>query len=207
MSNSNDSALAFCLSSYASDAKVRIETETVKVRIAKPIGGSRDAKDDGSRAAPKNDLPAPKSIEANFKVGTLNGSQFLVAMRRASTRDSQIAAIASYIGYNSTQPFGEQDSAARAAAQREIRPATALAFPFSRGTVSKGGSSVAGEPDHASKHRANLEARERLAVDTMLLHEATANAATAENAKELYRGLAQVERERLVQIRADIASL
>jgi hypothetical protein len=180
---------------------VRIETETVKVRIAKPIGGSRDAKDDGSRAAPKNDLPAPKSIEANFKVGTLNGSQFLVAMRRASTRDSQIAAIASYIGYNSTQPFGEQDSAARAAAQREIRPATALAFPFSKG------GSVAGEPDHASKHRANLEARERLAVDTMLLHEATANAATAENAKELYRGLAQVERERLVQIRADIASL
>ena len=200
MSNSLDSALAFCLASYSpsGDAAPKV-VATVKV-VKNPIK-THIVVESGEVAAPANKLPPPVSMVLPPS-GTLDAKSFLVAMRRAKSRDESIAAIAAYIGYDGKVPFGTQDSRARDQAKREINPPKAEAFK--RSVIPSVMGYVAGAPDHSERAHQNLLARERHAVNMMLDHDKASNEAKTDQERTLYAGLALVERERLIQIRKDL---
>jgi len=208
MSNPLDtsSALSFLLASYTRSAPDEMGASAPKAVKSPTRKVVAHVVNDGAQAAPRDSSkPIPK-IGDIFIPGTLNAKGFLVASLRADTLEKRQAAIGAYIGYNHAKPFGEQDSAARAQAQRELAPVAAGSAPFTRGTMATVNGYVKGAADHASKHLANLKARELLAVETMLLHEESSRSAKTDMAKTLYAGLAQAERERLSEIRRDIAS-
>jgi hypothetical protein len=208
MSNPIDtnSALAFLLASYTRSAPEDMGVSAPKVVAPMTRSVKTHVVNDGAQAAPRDSIkPIPK-IGDIFIPGTLNAKGFLVASRRADTLEKRQAAIGAYIGYNHALPFGEQDSAARQQAQRELAPVAAGSVPFTRGTMATVNGYVKGAADHAAKRLANLKARELLAVETMLLHAENSRSAKSEAGKTLYAGLALAEQERLAEIRRDIAS-
>jgi hypothetical protein len=205
MSDAIAAALIYCQSTYI-PAKGE-ENQIVTVSTVK-----KRAKSDGAQSAPPaNKSAAPIVMVKLPNSGTLDARGFLKAKNavKGNDRDGIIAAIAAYIGYDITQPFGIQDSAATDQARRELRPVVAGKVPFSRGSLASAQGFVAAskmrcEPDHNARHFANLRARERHAVDTMLDHEKAARDAKSLQERTLYAGLALVERERLIQIRKDM---
>jgi hypothetical protein len=200
MSSALDSALAFCLASYNVAPATTSTPSTVKVVKAKP----KAVNVSGAQAAPIH--PASKQAAPVVmdlpSAGTMDAKAFMSARRWAKDRDETIQAIAAYIGYDLTQPFGLQDSAAVDAANREINPPKAR--EFKRSSIPSVAGYVKGAPDHGVRHVQNLQARERLAVDTMLAHEASARSADGEYSRTLYEGLALIEKNRLAEIRADL---
>src|SRR5271155_4349991 len=125
-------------------------------RNASPVPGTESA--DGSCAAP---IVAKVASAPLPFVGTLDAKGYMVAMRRAATRDARIAAIAGYVGYQTTGNYAAQEFSANTKAHQALRGAPkALARPVHSGSVSVAGF-IAGMPDQAGKRRANLEAQER----------------------------------------------
>lgn len=125
------------------------------------------------------------------EVGTLNATEFQVALRNAGRRvdaqgrpftnqeelrDDQIKAIAGYCGYDLSKDFGSQDLAARSKAVREIRGSSDTGPTRSevRRVMASTGGYVAGLPDNHAKALANLQARERLAVAELIDNDAKA---------------------------------
>lgn len=152
--------------------------------------------------------PAPATLDLPA-VGTLSAKEFIVAMRRAATRDHKIQALAGYVGYDVREVFGVQEQSATMKAQREIRGnPVALKLPVHSALPTLKGY-VAGAVDANAKRLADLRGREVLAVDSILTLQ-------KEAAEHLERGdeinaaysvqLAQVESERLTNIRRDLAS-
>ena len=142
--------------------------------------------------------------------GTLDARSFIVAMRKATDRNEQIKCIAAYVGYDCNGDFGSQEVAARAKAQRELKPAP-IQGP-SRAEVKAASRSmtgfVAGMPDTIQRKLADLKAREVAAVDAMLAHQKAAkDPSRSEDERLLSSGLAEVERERLREIRQHIQAL
>ena len=222
--------------------------KTPKVKASKK-------KSSGEQAAPKNSAPAvlPPNLPAK---GTYDGRAFLMVLRGAGQRSKEVTnevtgevsfqtyhdpslvredtikAIAGFVGYDAAGDFGEQDLAARAAAQREIKPIKSEAFrrvlvsPTIAGFVS-------GKPNETAKLAVNLEARERLAADAMSAFEKVKDAPTFEKAiRDHFTGepatiaplmqavkadpslaskiaseLAMIEQERIRQIRTDLRAL
>jgi len=200
MSSAQDAAMSFCLASYNAAISPTVETTTLKVVKSKV----KSVAVSGEQAAPVNPASnkAPPVIMDLPAAGTMDAKTFIVARRRAKDRDGIISAISAYIGYDLAKPFGVQDSLAVAAAQRAITPPKAEAFK--RSVIPSVAGYVKGAPDHGVRHIQNLQARERLAVDTMLAHEANARSADGDYSRTLHEGLALVEKDRLSEIREDL---
>jgi hypothetical protein len=114
--------------------------------------------------------------------GTLTPQAFIVAMRRAKSREEQIKAIAGYVGYDSRQLFGAQETMARMQANRAISghklvirtPAeTHNAYRSMQGYTS-------GLPNHNAKRLADLNARVVELTDAMIACENVGNLIVAE---------------------------
>ena len=139
-------------------------------------------------------------------VGTYSARDFLIAMRKASSRDQQIQAIAGYTGFDRYGDFGSQDLSARMKAQRELRGCKALTTPVHsvRPTLS---GYVAGVPNYQARATHNLLAREALAAEERLQHEGSAvshmQRGDVQNAH--WEGqMALLEQARLAAIQADL---
>jgi len=161
----------------------------------------------------------------DVKVERIDAKGFLLALRNAGSRvgvdgkrfvdpieqrPDTIKAITAYVGYDPNGDFASQELAARSAATRELRRA--------KGEVISAGPSrqeqrilmaslsgfTTGLPDNFNKAVANLEARERLAVEAIIEQEKLAETAPTEQERAKALAFAQVERERLVQIRHDL---
>jgi hypothetical protein len=128
-------------------------------------------------------------------------------------RSDMIAAINAFIGYDVSKDFGSQEFQARSLAARQARQERGEHLPAVSKTEKQEAARlqasiqgyVSGVPDTVSTHRNNLEARERLAVAAIIQHEREAEAAPLfSEARAKATALAQLERERLVEIRKDL---
>lgn len=119
--------------------------------------------------------------------------------------DQMKAAIAGYCGWDPSLDFGTQEKNARRKAQCEVNPALGILPMKAKPSLTIAGL-VAGMPDHQGKRLADLKGRERLAVQAIVDHTADAAKATTDQAREVCEAMATVERERLQQIRKDLAA-
>lgn len=224
------------------DASVKLVKATAnKVKAVKPIAPSVATPASNGEATvivvtPKEKLDAKGFLaacrEAGYRLDN-NGKRYF---SKDDLRDDQIKAIDAFIGYDGRKDFASQELAARSQAIREIRKAQGedLTQGMDRAEKRRVNASlsgyVAGMPDNQSKNLANLEARERLAVETLI--EQNAKTATAsgsryvgaevmarmsEDQKPLTNkeapdqerakaaAFAQLETERLIEIRRDLA--
>jgi len=172
------------------------------VKAAKVEADEVESKESGS-----NDPRPPMVIIELPAVGTLDARAFLIAMRRATTRDEQIKAIAGYCGYDRHSDHGSQDLSSRMKAQRELRGIKAAPLPIHSAAPS-GKGYVHGMPDAMATKVQDLLGRERLSAEALADNERTAADAEVDTATRHYHAqLALVETARLVQIRADLASM
>lgn len=125
--------------------------------------------------------------------------------KKGTDREGMIRAIAAYCGWNPALDFGTQEKNARRQAQCEVNPALGIQPPAPRPMLTIAGL-VAGMPDHRAKRHADLKGRERLAVDTIAEHEKAKAMAKTDQDRQTFEALQQVERERLQQIRKDLAA-
>lgn len=221
LSPAYDLALNDMLAAYAkgdepskNDASVKLVKAAASVKVTR---------------APKVKAPASNgatSVVVTKTAPTLDAPAYMVALREAgyrvdatgkrffdhnSQRDDLIKAIDAYIGYDSRKDFASQELNARSQAAREIRKARGELFhgpdrhEIRMAQASLSGY-VAGMPDNRTKDLANLEARERLAVNTLIEQEHLAMTATTDQEKGKALAMAQVERERLISIRRDLAT-
>lgn len=227
MTSSIDSIIASMTGSYA-EAPAPFKVTALPKPVSK-LAAVKLAKLNGPIASVEP--VTVKSVAKPFEVpqvGTLNADQFILAMRDAGARTfqafnevtqqhypvvkidhgeirhDQIKAIAGFIGYNFAENFGAQDLRARLQANAAIKPIVAGKDRTVRHIVE---GYIAGMPDHKAKHILNLEAQERLTVETLVDHLKAAMNADSTSAKLHHETLAQVERERLASIRKDLMSL
>lgn len=141
---------------------------------------------EASQASDNNRNPAPPPVSDPLpQAGTLTPQAFIVAMRRAKSREEQIKTIAGYVGYDSRQLFGAQETMARMQANRAISghklvirtPAeTHNAYRSVQGYCH-------GMPDHDAKRLADLKAREVETVESMVRCEEVGNLIMAEECR------------------------
>jgi hypothetical protein len=173
-----------------------------KLKVAKAAKASAKVSD-GSQAAPiERQVITTAALPA---AGTISARDFFIAMRRATDRNSRIVAIASYKGFSPTESYSSQELAATMAARREMNPPKSSP-PVVGAAVSLRGY-VAGANDPMAKKRANLIGREVYAAEEMTTHLSAARAARSAEERAHHTAMAQVESERLAQIRSDLAAL
>lgn len=222
MTTALDLALSVSLASYARSESLPegtvLSTQRL-VKIDRPKKGRIVAASKPAvksvEAAPKSEPqatnPSPNGKVAGIALpaaGSIGAKAFIMMMNRAKSRDEKIVAIAAYIGYQAGGDFATQEMAANAKAKGEIRPVPvsgpSLAEIRTAQRSAKG--YVAGMPDGTRKLVQDLLGREQLAVDTRNEHVRDArNHERSMSARKLSIGLARLEAERLVQIRADLA--
>jgi hypothetical protein len=196
-------ALAMMLSTYTTPEEptvklvapkvVKPATKTAKVATTLPSNGS-------------NAKVAAPAVMALPTKGTLDAEGFFAACRKARDRNETIQAIAGFVGYDATRDFGSQEQEARAIARRTLSPIVKGEDRKAQRVLAASVKGyIAGLPDHGAKSLSNLQARERLAVDTMIQCEKDASEAKTEQDRGVALAMAQVERERLIQIRKDLA--
>jgi hypothetical protein len=161
---------------------------------------------------------------------TLTGKDFIAKQRDAGmrlvdgkriydpaeVRNDTIKLIESYCGYDPKGNFSSQELMARTKDLREIRQekegqtVEAATMPL-RADIRRLNATLTGYvhglPDTRAKALANLEARQKLAVDTIVEQEKLAGSAPTDQEKAVALAMVQVERERLVQIRIDLDAL
>jgi hypothetical protein len=129
-------------------------------------------------------------------------------MNRAKSRDEKICAIAGFVGYDGRLTFGEQEASATGKARAEISPLK-VSGPTREEIRSAQRSAVgyvAGMPDGLKRTIQDLVGRENLAVSTRNDHVRDArDHGRTMTARKLSIGLARLESDRLIQIRADLA--
>lgn len=173
-----------------------------------------------TREASHDPRPAVHITEL-AKVGTLDARSFLIAMRRAVSREDSIQAIAGYCGYDRHADHGTQDLSARMAAQRALRGCKAAPLPIHSAAPS-GKGYVSGIPNLQAKHIADLKARECLAAENLgmllalgkgeLTPEQIAHLASIYDHSphmicQVHAELASVEARIVKQIRVELSSL
>lgn len=160
-------------------------------------------------APPKvlNTSPAPTF---NLPIqGTLDAKGFIVKMR-SNDRQEKIQAIHAYCGYNFAENFGDQESSAIAKAKREIRPLIVNPNePFKARTIAPSVAGfIAGMPDDLNKKIGHLLARERLSSDILVDQQKIADDTSRDSTERaIAAGMVAVEKERIKEIRAEIANL
>lgn len=221
LDNSQSAAIAFALAGYAKDLSapaivtVRIDQTSVKVNRPKKgrVVAAPTAKviDQSVEAAPQPATPSPnggKAVVALPAAGTIGAKAFIMMMNRAKDLDEKRIAIASYVGYDGRLTYAEQEMAAKAKAKAEISPVkvTGPSREEIRSAQRSAIGYVAGMPDALKRTVQDLMGRIELALDTQKSHQKDAadeNLSQAE--RTLAQGLAALEGERLVEIRAELA--
>jgi len=128
---------------------------------------------------------------------------FMKLLRSARDRNEKIAAIQAYIGYDMQISFAQNEYAAQMAAQQELKPIKlgSIKYNYPAGVV-------AGVPNPVNKKLQDLRGREKLAAAAMTECELlAANLVEGSVQQKTALGMADVERERLIAIRADIKLL
>jgi hypothetical protein len=187
-----EAAIKFLLSQHAAEQAQRASevTETVIGFSNGPKPSKKAAKVvEAVKAAEQQNVnpnPAPPPVSDPLpQAGTLTPQAFIVAMRRAKSREEQIKAIAGYCGYSTKELFGAQETMARMQANRAISghklvirtPAeTHNAYRSVQGYCH-------GMPDHDAKRLADLKAREVETVESMVKCEEVGNLIMAEECR------------------------
>jgi hypothetical protein len=222
MTTALDLALSVSLASYARpeplpEGTVLSTQRLVKVdrpKKGRPIAAAKPTAKPVVESAPKSEPQAAPSPNGKVvgvalpQAGSIGAKAFIMMMNRAKSRDEKIVAIAAYIGYEVGGDFATQEMTAHAKAKGEIRPVQATGP--SREEIKTAQRSakgyVAGMPDGTRKLVQDLLGRENLAVSTRNEHVRDArDHKRTMAARKLSIGLARLEAERLVQIRADLA--
>jgi hypothetical protein len=214
------------------DGTVSVPDQTViarniSVKQAKALINSTSAvpaspvkEDDGSQAAPANDTPILGLVLP--EAGMLQARGFLMAMRSAGVRkgkldasvkrEDEIRAIAAYCGYDTSKLHGEQEQAARAKAQRDLKPIviapTDKAWTRTNTVDPTITGYVQGKFDAIDRRIADLRGREVTAAEALCAHRIVfmnVKLTTEERAKASL--LMKLEEERIAQIRADLHAL
>lgn len=216
----------------AKPAKIRLIKDSV--RVEKVVDRSKVETTTVPALVPATNSEEPKSETRVIALKvSLDAKGFLVAMRNAGYRkDNQgksfldkneirpdsIKAIEAFIGYDAKGNFASQELAARTEAMRQIRQAKGegptkeqlLSAP-TRQEIRRANASlmgfVNGNPDLRAQKVADLEGRERLATDTLIEQEKLAETLPTEQERSKALALAQLERERIAEIRKDLAAL
>jgi hypothetical protein len=218
MSNGHNVAMSLMLATYATPPET-VKVQSVKVKADKPpmrkLRTVESLPSNGGNTTPKMVTTIPLPVK-----DSLDARAFLLAMRTAGQRctadgkvytdpahirNDQIIAIAGFIGWDNSLDFGTQDSTARLKATSDLHPMPAT--PAFRRINNSIVGYVSGMPNETAKRLGDLQGRERLAVDTMSEHVKLAKEATNDQDKGMHEALAQVEEERLVQIRKDLLDL
>jgi hypothetical protein len=197
--------IALLVASYGRNVPTASDISTSpapsKLKVVK-AAKEKAKSDDGAVAAPKSDKVVTTAILP--EAGTLSAKDYIIAMRRARDLNDRIAAIAGYVGFSRTASYSSQELAANMKAQRALRPAPT--FPAISGAAVSLRGFVAGVPDAAAKRLADLQGRETLAAETLADHERAASVAMSDEERHYHTQMARVERERLDQIKADLAA-
>jgi hypothetical protein len=141
---------------------------------------------EASQASDNNRNPAPPPVSDPLpQAGTLTPQAFIVAMRRAKSREEQIKAIAGYVGYDSRQLFGAQETMARMQANRAISGhKLVIRTPTETHNAYRSVQGYChGMPDHDAKRLADLKAREVETVESMVRCEEVGNLIMAEECR------------------------
>lgn len=155
--------------------------------------------------------------------GTLKAHAFLIALRDAGVRLSKegsryvdptevrndsIRAIAAYCGYDSRVNYGPQELAAKSKANLELRPIKVNPNEVWRrsGTPEvRPDGYTKGIPDMVAARVANLEARERQAVDALIFYRRQfLDAQRSLDDRATSQVMMDLEEQRLSEIRADL---
>lgn len=223
MTTALDLALNVSLASYANLPPAQVEPVVVRQNLVKvertkkgrtvktqPVAASSQP---APQSQPKAAAPSPNGVVPTLKLpapGTIGAKAFVMMMNRAKSREEVICAIAGYIGYTIGQDHGKQVFEANQRAKRELTPlkVTGPSREEIRSAQRSAQGYVAGMPDNQRKMVRDLLGREQLAVDTRESHiRDSKDEKLSETERQLATGLAQLEEERLIQIRADIAKL
>lgn len=185
-----------------------------KVRAAKPVAHTVVAPSSNNvlgashtMASPVNAAPPPVVAQLPT-AGTLSAKEYFRAMSKAADRDARIAAIAGFIGYNRGEMYSPQELAANLQARKVLTPPKAS--PAISGAAVSLRGYVAGTPDPISKKAADLNGRQVATVEAMLENEKLAKVALARGDQATathHASMARLEKDRLTQIRADLANL
>lgn len=153
--------------------------------------------------------------------GTLDAMGFMMALRNAGKvqrsnesgilmtitdpkkeKEDQIQAIAAFVGYDFGGAHGTQLDSARQRARFTLQPAKGSKVAATvRGFV-------AGMPNGTEKAVRDLQARIRVATETMLDHEKTASKFAEDTAEyATHMALATVESERIAHMRKDLSKI
>jgi hypothetical protein len=194
-----EAAIAFLLSQHAAEQAQRASevTETVigfsngpkprKVaKSAKAEASSTMTAEQSSHASDHNSNPLPPPVSDPLPTaGTLTPQAFIVAMRRAKSREEQIKAIAGYCGYSTKELFGAQETMARMQANRAISGhKLVIRTPTETHNAYRSVQGYChGMPDHDAKRLADLKAREVETVESMVRCEEVGNLIMAEECR------------------------
>lgn len=144
-------------------------------------------------------LPAVKVAH----IALISARDFVIAMRKAD-RNEKIKLIDQYVGYDNALDFGTQEMVALRKANNSINPPRNAGVYSVQATVS---GYVAGMPKRDEKAIQDLEARERLAVATMLDLQKQALECGDSVQAALLSAKADLETERVVSIRRELNTL
>ena len=163
---------------------------------------------DGSMTAPKAPPPVVLALPTPGRLTVETAKDYLVASRRAKSREETINAIAAFVGYDRTKDFGVQEMFAKSEAGKLLKPIKAATREYHSCQPSVSGviNAISQVDRDLARTIANLEAREKMTVEAMLAQEKLANAATSTEDRHLHQTLAGVERSRLNQIQKDLKS-
>ncbi len=198
-----DAVLATLAASYSQPEEPTV-THTV---VAKTTTVSRKVR---ASAAPTASVPStnsapPPVVMALPEKGSLDAKGFILATRKAKSRDEVIQAIAAFVGYDAKRDFGSQEMSAKLAAQRAMNPSSVVAAPYRRSIVPSTAGYVAGMPDYNRRKLADLRGREELAAkarDTFVREARDRSRSWAERWHSI--ALARLEAGRLIEIREEL---
>lgn len=231
MSLTQNVALAFLVQQNQQEQSAK-EAEEVTFKVIRNPG----PQDGTSKAAPKVKLvkaPIHQQSETFNMAGgmalppknTLGAHGFMAAVRAAGkrvnaegkpffdpslVREDTIRAIASYVGWNPSQNYGAQETAARMKASREIQgtPITLVTPAETRAAFRSIQGFVAGMPNALQARAQQLQGEEVKCIDALLQHRKDAmDPHQAVEKRMLSQGLMELEEERLKAIRSEMREL
>jgi hypothetical protein len=136
--------------------------------------------------------------------GSYDAKTFMIAWRRCKNRDEQIQAMAGYTGYDNKVAFSVNEYNALSSAKKTLTPHLVTAVK----SEVEGKGFVAGMPDNVFKKISDLLGREKMAAEALSNYELQIANLTEGSTEHLTaQGMAEIERERLVAIRADLSLL
>ena len=146
------------------------------------------------------------------EVGSLDAKGYMKQMVRAVDRNARIAAIAGYVGYDTTISYSANELSANLRAKHTLR-GNVVALPRPVHSAPTGptlSGYVSGLPSATDKRRNDLQGREVVAAESMLDYnkQAAAHLERGDQSNAAHCAtMAHLEADRLTQIRKDLETL